>query len=160
MTTSTAIVARNDLALAGPLGSLDAYLDRVSRIPVLGREEERELAERFRGQLSFQIDVEPGLELAQVPRLLLQPLVENAMRHGLREGRGWLQVDVRRKGPRLQYTVSDDGAGLPDTPVSPGTGLSNISRRLELLFPGAYTFNLAARVPRGAVVTIDFPIAA
>ena len=49
MTTGTAIVARhNDLVLAGPLGSLDAYLDRVSRIPVLSREAERELAERFR----------------------------------------------------------------------------------------------------------------
>ena len=50
MTTGTAIVARNDLALAGPLGSLDAYLDRVSRIPVLSREKERELAERFRDE--------------------------------------------------------------------------------------------------------------
>src|ERR1700759_1566015 len=51
MTTGTAIVARNsDLALAGPLGSLDAYLDRVSRIPVLSRDEERELAQRFRTQ--------------------------------------------------------------------------------------------------------------
>src|SRR5258708_12524119 len=51
MTTGTAIVARNsDLALAGPLGSLDAYLDRVSRIPVLSRDQERELAERFRSQ--------------------------------------------------------------------------------------------------------------
>ena len=51
MTTGTAIVARNsDLALAGPLGSLDAYLDRVSRIPVLSREEEKELAERYRGK--------------------------------------------------------------------------------------------------------------
>ena len=118
------------------------------------------MAERFRGQLSFQIDVEPGLELTQVPRLLLQPLVENAVRHGLREGHGWLQVDVRRKGPRLQYTVSDDGAGLPETPIAPGTGLSNISRRLELLFPGQHSFGLAARTPRGAVVTIDFPIAA
>ncbi|HEY6484115.1 MAG TPA: RNA polymerase sigma factor RpoH [Steroidobacteraceae bacterium] len=49
MTAGTAIVARpTDLALAGPLGSLEAYLDRVSRIPVLTREEERELAERFR----------------------------------------------------------------------------------------------------------------
>ncbi len=49
MTTGTAIVARHsDLALAGPLGSLDAYLDRVSRIPVLSREEERDLAEQFR----------------------------------------------------------------------------------------------------------------
>jgi RNA polymerase sigma-32 factor len=49
--TSTALVARmGDQALAGPLGSLDAYLDRVSRIPVLSREEERALAERFRSQ--------------------------------------------------------------------------------------------------------------
>src|ERR1700758_2122623 len=55
MTASTALIARNgDLALAGPLGSLDAYLDRVGRIPVLSREEERDLAEsfRFRGDLS------------------------------------------------------------------------------------------------------------
>jgi len=54
MTASTALIARNgDLALAGPLGSLDAYLDRVGRIPVLSREEERDLAEdyRFQGNL-------------------------------------------------------------------------------------------------------------
>src|SRR5689334_4138608 len=49
MTTATAVVMRNtDLALAGPLGSLDAYLERVSRIPVLSREEEHALAVRFR----------------------------------------------------------------------------------------------------------------
>src|SRR6201997_2219027 len=49
MTASTALIARNgDLALAGPLGSLDAYLDRVGRIPVLAREEERDLAEGYR----------------------------------------------------------------------------------------------------------------
>ncbi len=49
MTVNTALIARpGDLALAGPVGSLDAYLERVSRIPVLTREEERELAERFR----------------------------------------------------------------------------------------------------------------
>ncbi len=51
MTAGTALIARpTDLALAGPLGSLDAYLDRVSRIPVLSREQERELAERFRNE--------------------------------------------------------------------------------------------------------------
>src|ERR1044071_115209 len=49
MTTATAVVTRNaDLALAGPIGSLDAYLDRVGRIPALSREEEHELAIRFR----------------------------------------------------------------------------------------------------------------
>jgi RNA polymerase sigma-32 factor len=47
---TTALVARNDLALTGPLGSLDAYLERVSHIPVLTREEERVLAERFRNE--------------------------------------------------------------------------------------------------------------
>jgi two-component system LytT family sensor kinase len=118
------------------------------------------MAERFRGQLAFEVEVEPGLETARVPRLLLQPLVENALRHGLGEGRGWLQVDVRRSGHRLQYTVSDDGAGLPGTPIVPGTGLSNVSRRLELLFPGDHTFDLAARTPRGVVATVSFPVAA
>jgi len=53
--TAGALVARpGDLALAGPLGSLDAYLERVSRIPVLSREDERELAERVRGQGDLQ----------------------------------------------------------------------------------------------------------
>jgi RNA polymerase sigma-32 factor len=53
--TAGALVARpGDLALAGPLGSLDAYLERVSRIPVLGREDERALAERFRSQEDLQ----------------------------------------------------------------------------------------------------------
>ena len=51
MTAATALVAHpGDQALAGPLGSLDAYLERVSRIPILSREEERALAERFRKQ--------------------------------------------------------------------------------------------------------------
>ncbi len=118
------------------------------------------MAERFRGQLAFEVEVEPGLETVRVPRLLLQPLVENALKHGLGEGRGRLHVDVRRDGRCLRYTVSDDGAGLTGPPIAPGTGLSNISRRLELLFPGDHTFDLAARTPRGVVATVRFPVAA
>jgi two-component system LytT family sensor kinase len=52
------------------------------------------MAERFRGQLVFELDVETGLEAVAVPRLLLQPIVENAFRHGLAEGRGCLSVKV------------------------------------------------------------------
>jgi RNA polymerase sigma-32 factor len=60
MTANTALIARpGDLALAGPVGSLDAYLDRVGRIPVLTREEERDLAERFR----FQDDLDAARKL-------------------------------------------------------------------------------------------------
>jgi two-component system LytT family sensor kinase len=116
------------------------------------------MTERFRGQLSFDLKVAPGLEGVEVPRLLLQPLVENALRHGLPDGRGNLTVDVVRQGTRLIYTVSDDGVGIADTGIKPGTGLSNVARRLELLFPGAHTFELAPGHPKGTVVTLSFPV--
>jgi two-component system, LytTR family, sensor kinase len=116
------------------------------------------MAERFRGHLAFEVEVEPGIEEARVPRLLLQPIVENAIRHGLKDGHGWLRVDVRCEGARLQYTVSDDGAGFPDAPLERGTGLSNIARRLELLFPNDHTLTFDSRAPRGAKVTVSFPV--
>src|SRR5260370_42562610 len=117
------------------------------------------MTERFRGQLSFDLTVAPGLEAVEVPRLLLQPLVENALRHGLPSGRGGLTVDVSRQGTTLRYIVSDDGVGIDDATVRPGTGLSNVARRLELLFPGAHTFPLAARQPAGTRVALSFPVA-
>jgi two-component system, LytTR family, sensor kinase len=117
------------------------------------------MTERFRGQLSFDLKVAPGLEAVEVPRLLLQPLVENALRHGLPDGRGNVTVDVARQGTRLLCTVSDDGVGIDDTRIKSGTGLSNVARRLELLFPGSHTFALAARHPSGTVVTLSFPAA-
>ena len=117
------------------------------------------MTERFRGQLSFNLKVAPGLEGVAVPRLLLEPLVENALRHGLPDGRGDLTVEVARQGPRLLYTISDNGVGIDDTRKKPGTGLSNVARRLELLFPGTHTFTLAAAHPTGTVVTLSFPLA-
>jgi two-component system LytT family sensor kinase len=116
------------------------------------------MTERFRGQLSFELKVAPGLDSVQVPRLLLQPLVENALRHGLPGGRGNLSVEVARDGTTLHYTVSDDGEGIKDTVIEPGTGLSNVARRLELLFPGAHSFALAARSPKGTMVSLSFPV--
>jgi two-component system LytT family sensor kinase len=116
------------------------------------------MTERFRGQLSFELKVAPGLDAVEVPRLLLQPLVENALKHGLPGGRGHLWVDVARQGTRLHYAIIDDGEGIKDTTIRPGTGLSNVARRLELLFPGTHSFNLAARDPNGTVVTLSFPV--
>ena len=58
------------------------------------------MAERFRGQLEYELDVEPGLDAVPVPRLLIQPLVENALKHGLAAGGGRLSVAVRRAGRR------------------------------------------------------------
>jgi len=116
------------------------------------------MAERFRGQLAFEVEVDPGIETLRVPRLLLQPIVENAIRHGLKDGHGWLRVEVRRNGNELHYTVSDDGVGLPEKPLDRGTGLSNISRRLELLFPNSHELAFGSREPHGAVVSLAFPV--
>jgi two-component system, LytTR family, sensor kinase len=117
------------------------------------------MTERFRGQLSFELKVAAGLDSVQVPRLLLQPLVENALKHGLAAGHGNLTVDVFRQGNMLHYTISDDGVGIDDTTIQPGTGLSNVQRRLELLFPETHTFALAAREPAGTAVSLSFPVA-
>jgi two-component system LytT family sensor kinase len=116
------------------------------------------MGERFRGQLAFEIEVDAGIETLRVPRLLLQPIVENAIRHGLQDGHGWLRVEVRRRGNQLHYTVSDDGVGLPQKPLERGTGLSNISRRLELLFPNHHELAFGSREPHGAVVSLAFPV--
>ncbi|HSZ09670.1 MAG TPA: histidine kinase [Steroidobacteraceae bacterium] len=116
------------------------------------------MTERFRGQLAFDLKVAPGLDAVEVPRLLLQPLVENALKHGLPMGRGNLWVDVSRQGSSLLYTISDDGVGIVDATMKPGTGLSNVARRLELLFPGTHTFSLGRREPKGTVVALSFPV--
>lgn len=113
---------------------------------------------RYRGQLAFDLDVEPDLEAVRVPRLLLQPIVENAFRHGLPEGRGRLSVDVRRIGMRLCYTISDDGVGLSGDPLARGIGLSNVSRRLSLLFADDHQLSFREHSPRGTIVTVQFPV--
>jgi LytS/YehU family sensor histidine kinase len=112
---------------------------------------------RYRGQLIFDLDVDPGLLELQVPRLLLQPVVENAFRHGLGDGRGRLSVAVRRAATHLEYIISDDGVGFVGSPP-PGTGLSNVSRRLQLLYADDHTLSVAEGSSRGTVVTIRFPV--
>jgi signal transduction histidine kinase len=116
------------------------------------------MAERFRGQLEYDVDVEPGLDAVPVPRLLLQPLVENALKHGLAAGGGRVSVRVRRRDSELEYTISDDGSGFTGADVEHGTGLANVSRRLELLFAGKHALAVAPRSPRGVTVTVRFPL--
>ena len=132
--------------LAHELKWLDAYASMMT--------------ERYRGQLSFVLDVGPGLEQARLPRLLLQPLVENALAHGLADGRGALRVEVRRDGERLCCRVSDDGVGLAQGEWRRGTGLTNVARRLEFLYPGRHVLSIGPNAPRGTVVTAEFPAGA
>jgi signal transduction histidine kinase len=101
--------------------------------------------------------VEPAARMQVLPRLILQPLVENAVVHGAlsRSTGGRIDIRISRAGTRLRCEVADDGPGLPDRPRVGAIGLDNVRRRLELLAPGA-TLELATNA-NGTTAVIDLP---
>ncbi len=105
---------------------------------------------RFQDRLSTQLDVDDDTLAAAVPNLILQPLVENALRHGLQDkpGAGTLRVSTRRDGDQLQLRVDDDGLGLPPAGTAEGIGLGNTRSRLRMLFGDAAQLELTP-IPGG-----------
>jgi LytS/YehU family sensor histidine kinase len=99
------------------------------------------LETRHAGHLRFRLQVGAGTGQALLPRLLLQPLVENAVKHGALMRAGGGEVGVRTElfeGSRLICTIEDNGPGIPDGPTRPGAfGVSSVRRRLALKYPGA-----------------------
>ena len=106
----------------------------------------------------MEIDVAPEMEGEQIPSLILQPLVENALKHGLapKPGPGHLRIAVRTEGDRLLLTVEDDGMG-PSRRPSKGLGLANIAERLKTLYPDRASVTLEPRVGGGSVATVIIP---
>jgi len=100
------------------------------------------LRARFGDRLTVSIDADPATTDALVPSMILQPLVENAVRHGNAErlGRGTVAIRARRDGGHLILEVEDDGNG--ERPAAPGTGLglSGTAERLHLLYGNDQTF--------------------
>ena len=94
---------------------------------------------------------------ALIPRLLLQPLVENAFRHGLRDGRGRLTIRVQAHDGRLRCSVADDGVGM-DEDAEPGLGLGNVRERLALLYPNDHELAIRPRSGGGTEVVVDMPL--
>jgi two-component system LytT family sensor kinase len=101
---------------------------------------------------------------AEVPSLLLQPLVENAIRHGVapHSRQGWVRVEAARAGDRLRVTVRDSGDGVDEGSLSKagsGVGLSNTRARLQHLYPGDHKLALGSTA-EGFSVTVDLPFVA
>jgi LytS/YehU family sensor histidine kinase len=118
---------------------------------------------RFADRLQFQIDVAAESEQASVPLFILQPLVENALAHGIggRTRGGCVRVTARREGERLHLEVADDGAGLTtSTTLREGIGLSNTRERLRASFGDDHRFSLGSGSESGAVAHIDIPFRA
>ncbi len=97
------------------------------------------LAIRMGGRLQCAVEIEPGLRTLPVPPMLVQPLVENAIQHGLEpkvEG-GRVQLRARTLGDQVEVSVEDDGVGFGALTRGGGVGLSNLRERLASSFAGA-----------------------
>ncbi len=117
---------------------------------------------RFGDRLNVEMSVESQTTDACVPYLILQPLVENAVQHGIaaRARAGCLQVAARRRDDRLELTVRDDGPGLPEAEGrdrGTGVGLSATRERLEQIYGANHHFAIRNDVGGGVIAEIDIP---
>jgi len=151
------------LAGLGDLLRLLLRSDGAQEVPVW---QELELIERylqiervrFGDQLAIEVNIEPGVEDALVPNLILQPLVENAVRHGIRTATGRVAVNVGRVGSTLRIEVFDSGEARPrDDGDSAGIGLTNTRARLQRLYGTVHRFELA-RGDAGTSAIIEIPL--
>jgi hypothetical protein len=116
---------------------------------------------RFQDRLRFSIDASSEARQALIPYLLLQPLVENAVRHGIApvEAGGFISVAAARQNGLLRITIRDDGIGL--TAISrhagSGIGLESVRARLAHLYGAKHRFELTPGTPRGTIVDLELP---
>jgi two-component system LytT family sensor kinase len=121
------------------------------------------MQKRFESNLRVTYSVDAALENSLVPQLILQPLVENSLRHGLKDGGAGIDISIgaRRENGSLVLNVADTGAGLGaqggEAVMSRGVGLANIRGRLEQLYGSEQEFAIANRPSGGAEVTLRVP---
>jgi two-component system, LytTR family, sensor kinase len=121
------------------------------------------MQKRFESNLRVTYSVDAALENSLVPQLILQPLVENSLRHGLKDGGAGIDISIgaRRENGSLILKVADTGAGLgtlnADSVMNRGVGLANIRGRLEQLYGAEQEFAIANRPAGGAEVTLRVP---
>jgi len=114
---------------------------------------------RMPDRLEYAMNVDPGTLNVRCPPTTLLTLVENAVRHGIdpSEEGGRIDIDVARIGERCVLRVTDTGVGLDQSANGPGTGLTALRERLQLLFGDAAQLRLIAGARRGVAVEVEMP---
>jgi two-component system, LytTR family, sensor kinase len=134
-----------EVTVAEELNQLDLYLD-IQRA-------------RFRDRIDIQVEVDEDAMSAYVPGMILQPLVENALTHGLapKIGAGTIRVSVVQDGDTLVLRVIDDGVGLPPKGPRERTGLGNTRERLRALYGDAHSVTLTSLTGGGTMSEVRLP---
>jgi two-component sensor histidine kinase len=119
---------------------------------------------RFTDRLQISVDVGAELFSAQVPSLILQPMVENAIKHGIarRVQGGAIRIAAARANGSLTLSVYNDGPSLPVDweETQPGIGISNVRARLRGLYGDAFEFSMKNQKPGGVEVSVSVPFVA
>ena len=141
----------NDHRHQVPLRDEIEFLDRYLAIEQI----------RFRDRLKITMKIDGDCWGGMVPRLILQPLVENSIRHGIamRSAAGEVSIKARRKGDRLDLEVWDDGPGIPTQGLElrEGVGLANTRARLEQTYGDDHRFELYNAETGGLTVHMEIP---
>jgi two-component system LytT family sensor kinase len=140
----------HEIPLAEELAITRLYLDLMQK--------------RFENKLRVTYSIDPSLDSLLVPQLILQPLLENSLRHGMKSGSNAMELTIaaHRENGGLILQVSDTGCGLRDIDPSgafgKGLGLSNIRDRLAHLYGDRQQFSISNRPGGGAEVTLRVPL--
>ena len=110
-------------------------------------------------RLQFSVDVAEELFAAQVPSLILQPMVENAVKHGIakRAQGGAIRIAASRAADRLMVSVYNDGPAVKWERIRSGIGISNMRTRLQGLYGDAFELSMHNQDPGGVEVTVSVP---
>ena len=163
MVTSLSTFFRNSLNHGRDLISLRAELSQATSYLEIQQI-------RYSDILSYRVLVPEELQESMVPKLILQPLIENALYHGIknRRGRGHIEITGERSGDDILLRVADNGAGMDPEQLrmlqagvyqdnSPGLGLKNVQQRIRLYCGDVYGLTFESAPGEGTTVTIRLP---
>ena len=168
------VLARTDPPRAEEMiGHLIQYLCRSlprehDTLSTLGEELERTRAYleilkiRMGARLELKVEVPESLKALQLPSMMLQTLVENAIKHGLepKPGGGTVWILARRFEDHATVTVADDGQGFGSATAGTGIGLKNLRERLRLTYDERASFSIVSNFPSGVAATLTLPLPA
>lgn len=123
---------------------------------------------RYGDKISMSVQTDPRVLLCATPKLLLQPLVENAIKHGLepQKGKGQIEVRIEQRGESICYSVSDNGVGMDQSVIvaimnqqrtDKSYALRNIIERIQLYYGEPYGMHITSEPGHGTIVEINIP---
>ncbi len=168
---STLVLLKDTERANAMLTRLSAFLrytlanDAVTTVPLVKEVETLKLyldieRLRFEERLRVHFDIDPQAQAVEIPSLLLQPLVENAIKYAVapREDGADITVSAHIDKGRMRLEVADTGPGLEGTSTKPGSiGLPNTRQRLHQVYGRDHSLKIRSNTPRGLVVVIDVP---